>query len=299
MLGDSDQVGTTAEPWLLLPLWSVMRDEGTYADYGFNLARRAILGFRRDVEGGAEVFDDEVRRFVRRLYTRASPPEAAYFLDKTPRYHLFAADILNCFSSAKAIILWRNPLSMVASMMQTWAHGKWNLYRYKVDLYGGIDNLVSLAEEDRSSVLQVNYESLITHPDAERERIEEFLGIRLPGGADAPSKVEGELGDPTQSAYSQISTEPLTKWKKTIRNPIRRAWMRRYLRWIGASRLETMGYDEAKLLSDLHDVSLSTEYLATDLIRWVYGKLHESLEIELFANKFDSWKTGSYVVSHR
>ena len=121
---------------MLLPLFSMRRGD-VFADYGHSVAQRAISDFRSRMEGGEEGFDDEVRRFVLRLYKRAAGSDATYFLDKTPRYHLIASDILDLFSSARAVILWRNPLAIMASIIRTWGNGRWNLYRYNVDFYRG------------------------------------------------------------------------------------------------------------------------------------------------------------------
>lgn len=299
MISESNQVATTAEPWILLPLLSMNRDGGTYADYGFELARKALCEFKDELKGGPDGFDDELRRFVLRLYTRAAPPRAEYFLDKTPRYHVIASSILDQFPSSKAIILWRNPLSYVASMMETWAGGRWNLYRYTIDLYQGLDSLLRLSEEARSNVTVVTYESLILNADEERARIGEFLGVELPTGTSAPSTVAGELGDPTQDKYDEISRAPLQKWKKTLRNPLRKAWMRRYLKWIGPSGLDTMGYNSVELFSQLREVPSSTEYLATDIARWSYGKLYQSLELEILKNKLYIANKELPVLNHR
>jgi len=296
-ISESPRVSTAAEPWLLLPLFGMLREEGTYADYGYDLARRAISAFRDEMDSGA--FDDELRTFVLRLYERAAEAESTHFLDKTPRYHILSSAILDRFPTANAILLWRNPLAILASMMETWANGRWNLYRYTLDLYDGLQSLVTLAEQDRPNVLTVQYESLVTQPDVEYRRISDFLEIELDPPASAPRAIDGELGDPTQDQYAEVSTAPLTKWKKTLRNPVRKAWVRRYLRWIGKDRLRQMGYDLDTLFSDLDEVPASSEFLMTDIIRRSYGSVYQGLELEVFSDKMEKWKAGSPTLSHR
>ncbi|MFB6286927.1 MAG: sulfotransferase, partial [Candidatus Bipolaricaulia bacterium] len=66
VLASSSEVSTVPEPWILLPLLG-MRQEGTYAEYGHQPARRAIDEFVDRLDENAEGFDGELRRFVCRL----------------------------------------------------------------------------------------------------------------------------------------------------------------------------------------------------------------------------------------
>jgi hypothetical protein len=43
------------------------------------------------------------------------------------------------------------------------------------------------------------------------------------------------------------------KWQRTVDNPVRVAWARRYLRWLGEDRLQAMGYSLDSLLDQLRD----------------------------------------------
>ena len=99
----------------------------------------------------------------------------------------------------------------------------------------------------------------------------DFLDIEFdPAFLDDFSQVtlSGRLGDKRGSArYSELSMEPLTKWKQTVNNPLRRAWCRRYLDWIGPRRLELMGYDHAELKQDLAATSVGPAGLAGDSVR--------------------------------
>ncbi len=75
----------------------------------------------------------------------------------------------------------------------------------------------------------------------------------------------GRLGDKAGVArYSGLSLEPLTKWKRSIRNPLRKAWCRRYLTWLGPERLLSMGYDSRRLRSELDSIEVGWDGLAAD-----------------------------------
>ena len=99
----------------------------------------------------------------------------------------------------------------------------------------------------------------------------EFLGLGFDpaslGDFDRVS-LNGRLGDKHGTArYSQLSAEPLTKWRQTINNPLRRAWCRRYLDWIGPQRLGMMGYDHARLRCELDATPVGPRRLAGDSMR--------------------------------
>ena len=91
------------------------------------------------------------------------------------------------------------------------------------------------------------------------------------------------MGDPTGiKKYSTLSTEPLNKWKQTLRTPTRILWAKRYLKWLGKDRLDAMGYDIDELNNELRSIKFSTNYLASDIIRMSYGFMERSLQLKLF-----------------
>jgi hypothetical protein len=88
-------------------------------------------------------------------------------------------------------------------------------------------------------------------------------------------KLEGRLGDYAGSkTYATISSEPLDKWKRTLRNPLRKRWARRYLQWIGSERLKIMGYNLETLLAELDAVPVSVQHLLSDAVRMSYGAVY-------------------------
>jgi hypothetical protein len=91
----------------------------------------------------------------------------------------------------------------------------------------------------------------------------ELQAEQLSGFADV--ELRGRKGDPTGTvSYDALSAEPLTKWRQTIDNPVRQAWCRRYLLWIGRDRLQTMGYDLDALLAELDAAPASGDGAAGD-----------------------------------
>ena len=273
VLAGHPQIATTAEPWLLLPHAYAMRDRGIAADYTQPMAARAIREFADGLPGGADDYWSALRAFALRLYEGAAGPDATHFLDKTPRYHFITPELFRMFPDAKVVFLWRNPLSVVASVVQTWSKGAWNVDRWQGDLQG-VAPLVAAYEEHREGSLAVNYEALVAEPDIAWPRIFEYLELPFhPELLSSFSDVrpQGSMGDPTGvHRYTELSTEPVEKWKSTLGRPWRKHWCHGYLDWIGDQRLATMGYDAERLRRDLDALPSSPRGAISDAAHGTY-----------------------------
>ena len=271
LLATAPEVSTASEPWILLPLLYALRPSGAAAEYDHRVMAEGVHDLLQQVPNGRELYLAEVKRLALDVYTAASAPGARFFVDKTPRYHLIAADLLEMFQDAPFVVLWRNPLAIVASPVENWAGGRWAVHRWHVDLYRGVANLVRAVEEHPSRITVVRYEDLVADPDFQLARLRAAMG--LPDGAgpvdlSAAPPLGGSLGDRSGSGSDVVSKDPVEKWRRTLSNPVRKAWCRRYLRWIGRERLAVMGYDRDELLRDLHGVP-STPRMAVSDMYWL------------------------------
>lgn len=280
VLAAHPEVATSPEPWVLLPLLYALRREGIYAEYNHGYAAAALEDFCRDLPDGSGDYLAELRAFALRLYSKAAGGEARYFLDKTPRYHLVVEDIMRLFPEGKFVFLWRDPLAVVASVMRTWGRGRWNLHFREVDLFDGLSNLISAYEKHSDEAYAVRYEDLVRYPE-EWRRLFGYLDLAFDPGVlsrFADVRLGGRMGDPTRAAgYQEISAEPLHKWKSTPANPIRKAWLRGYLRWLGRERLAVMHYGLDSLLSELDTIPNTSNMIAPDAARLGYQWLESKL----------------------
>jgi sulfotransferase family protein len=274
VLASSDAISTTPEPWLLLPQMYAMREGGAFAEYGHVPASRAVREFADNLPGGREAYDDELRRFVLSLYGRAATSGARFFLDKTPRYHFIVDDLAALFPDAYLVFLWRNPLAIVASIVETWGRGRWDVERWRVDLFDGIAHLTEAFPRLAHRSISVRYEDLVSDPDEAWRPIFRYLDLPFDGKVletFADVAATARMGDPTGSvAYDTLTTEPLTKWRAVVSNPVRRNWCRRYLEWIGAERLGMMGYDLGEILADLESINVGARRTGSDVARSIY-----------------------------
>ena len=212
-----------------------------------------------------------------RLYAAAAGGDRRYFLDKTPRYHLVVRDILELFPEGRFIFLWRNPLAVIASIVNTWSEGRWEFGPWHVDIFHGLERLTAVFEQSQDRAVAIRYEDLVCRKPDAIGRLSAYLDLSLEGNpldAFAEVKLRGSMGDQVGSReYQQLDTGPLDQWRDVFSNPLRRRWASQYLQWIGDRRLTLMGYDRAELLAALADNPPRFCHLGGDLKSWAQGRL--------------------------
>lgn len=302
ILGYDPEIATVSEPWILLPYFYSLKKDGIYAEYGHGYSVQAIEDFCLELPQGKQDYLTELRALVLKLYQKAAKKKVRYFLDKTPRYHLIIEEIIALFPEAKFVILWRNPLAIVASIITTWNHGQWNIHRYRADLYQGIENLTNAYSKYADKIHVIQYENLLLNPEVEFKKLYDYLD--LPFDVEILTKfsnlqLNGSKGDPTGvHQYQSISQQPLDKWQKIMVNPIRKRWCRRYLQWIGRERLNMMNYDLDQLLNELNIVPVQSSMLVADLSAIAFGVAENILEFRILKYKLKRISSGDKVYLH-
>lgn len=303
ILAAHEDIATATEPHLLLHHIYSLKDRNVYSRYCHQTTVWAIQDFCSGLPNGVDDYLTEMRTFVLRLYAKAVKGDAKYFLDKTPKYHFIVEDIMHLFPKGKFIFLWRNPLAVASSIMETWKSGRWNLYHYETDLFDGLGNLIAVYDKYVDQACALRYEDLLANPEEELRRV--FAYLELPFDAEVLSRfpnvqLEGRVRDPNMDMkqYQTLSQAPLEKWKRTLVNPIRKIWCRRYLRWIGKERLAVMGYDLDELLAELAALPLSLHYAGSDMWRILYGMAYHALEFRIIRHKIQNLLSGQRIYMH-
>lgn len=290
IIASHPSVHTLSEPWLLLSLLYLDNDNGIFSEYGHKLAAKGINDFIAQLPNGKQDYQDELRHFVTRLYLRSAPGPSKFFIEKTPRNILVADKIVELFPDAKFIFLWRNPISIVSSIIETFSFGKWGLHRNYVDLFEGFDKMYTSFHTHRDNVLSLQYENLINEPTITIKYIADYLELDLSSSSLQyfhEVKLPGRLGDSTGiKNYKTIDKEPLDKWKQTLCNTVRKKWLVEYINWIGQSRLQEIGYDYYELISNLDRLPTSSKFYASDLIRKYYGLMRIFLATDILKKQW-------------
>ncbi len=269
MLAAHAHISTASEPWVALPFLYATRTSGIMAEYNQKALHAALNDFFAQLPNGKSDFDAEIRTLILRLYRKASKPGSIYFLDKTPRYLLVAEDLFRLFPDARFIFLYRSPLAVAASIIETFGEGRYNLPYYAVDLFACLENMLTCQGTYEDRICRVRYEDLVEGPERQLSKIATYLNLSysdaLVSGV-AGTRLRGTLGDRTGAGqYASVSTEPLEKWKNSLGSPRRKRWCRQYLQWIGEARLMQMGYDLSHLKSELDSVPFRFKTFFSDL----------------------------------
>lgn len=304
ILASHPRVVSVAEPWLLLPFMYSIKESGIYTEYWQKNMLGAFSDFFQTLPDGKNDYLEAIQQLTLDLYGKAArnlDKDAIYFLDKTPRYHLIVDEILDMFPDAKFIFLWRNPLSVASSIIDTWGSGRWNLFKFQVDLYKGVKNLTSAYSRVQGKAFSLRYEDLVSNSDIILKELHSYLD--LPYDAGLPYNfqnvlLQGKKGDPSRAKYKKISVEPLEKWKETMANPFRKNWCIKYIQWIGGENLATMGYNSDQLLSEVRRTRFKFSYLVSDIFFAIYGYAYNFLDFPILVEKIRNISRSEFIYAH-
>lgn len=249
ILGGHKDIYTRSEPWLMLHPLYALKKEGIQARYSANLAVDGLNDFVMNLPGDGEVcYYSGLSRFYLSLYQPYLLQSGRKrFLDKTPRYYEVFDELQKTFPNAKYIILRRNPLAVLASILNTWVQGNYSSLRgYKCDLHQG----ASFLQRDFSGYKNthvIKYESLTLAPELETQKLFDFL--ELPNQPDcieygANASEQWVYGDP-KTVYQKSRPDPdlINAWHGQLSSGNDRKIISDYLEWLGKTGFEKMGYD--------------------------------------------------------
>lgn len=247
-------VATAPEPWILLPLLYTRRSDGAAAEYDHGTLVETLGDLAGMLPGGEAELRGELAETARRIYRAASGPDARLFIDKTPRYHLIVHELIDLFPDAAYVFLWRNPLAIVASMVETWYDGHWYPNRHAVDLEGGLPRLVGARRRLGDRAVSVRYEDLVAGGLGVWRELTAAIGVEFdPAVLERldEHRIDGHAGDPTQHRYARLNTDGVDAWTETFRSPVRRRWARRWLDRVGPETLASTGYISDVILDEM------------------------------------------------
>lgn len=260
LLGGLDAVATTAEPWLMLHPTYALRETGHQANYDATLAFRALQDFWSALPNGRQDYLTAMRKMGCHLYGRACAKQGkSIFLDKTPRYYHILPELAEIYPEARFIILFRNPLAVLSSILNTWVKGSWSKLAYfHDDLLLAPRLLVDGAEQWVERTCIIRYESLIATPEAELRRVCQWLGLAYqPGLLDYGERLlpSGRYGDPIGvRRHSTPTAGSLDRWLQMGASIPERYFALDYLGSLDSEVVARMGYDSSQLRSKLEAI---------------------------------------------
>lgn len=248
ILAMSPMVSTASEPWVALKIVKAYISNEPLKDEPWNgdLAFEALKDFVPN-----EAVRDAVRAFLTTLYN--SQLTGPIFVDKTPRYYEIVPELSMLFPQAKIVLLRRNPLAVLASIIETWP--KDDLTGFERDLYEAPKRIVEAMS--LPNTYNVAYEEMVADTSIVRNL---FHWLRLPfsesflyyGGKPA---FTGSMGDKNVNLLKAPDQSRATGWTQTFKNPEHMTKAREYLSKMDAETLLALGYSKDSLQTLLDDIS--------------------------------------------
>lgn len=302
ILMSHSEIASKAEPWILLPLVYTIREEGTLTEYSHVNCYAALEDYLRSLPEKETDYYDSVRKLALTLYEKQCIRGEKYFLDKTPRYYLIIEEISQIFPNAKFIFLFRNPIQVFSSVVSTWGENRLQkLYSSYLDLLFGHVFLAQGFHKIKNRSYILKYEQLVSKPEFYLRKILSYLELDYDEFMLKNFKeqnIDGRMGDPTGTKeYSDITKRSLEKWKSVINNPIRKWYLKRYIKQIDSDILATQGYDKIAILREIENLKVSKKYLNSlqDLADLGYSFLVRKFKANIFFGRTTKWTRNVYL----
>ena len=305
ILGCHSQIYTISEPWIMLHPLYALKKQGYKAEYQSDLAFQGLENTLDILPNGQDIYLTGVRKMYSHIYNSLLVATAKeYFLDKTPRYYHIIPELYATFPAAKYIILLRNPLAVLVSILETWIYPQSRdnlqlLRNYLFDLLKApILMLESIKQLDKE-VCIIHYENLLLNPSQEIKVVCDFLQIEFESHVIQYGKQENfsasnlsqkwHFGDQDKVIKEiEPNSTNVNSWIDKLSNPYTWQLVNDYLQFLGEEIIEKMGYSYSFLENSIQ------EKKSQDLE--CKPKLSQILpELEIF----EKWKYNSTIFSNQ
>jgi hypothetical protein len=253
ILGGHPEIHTVSEPWLMLHPLYALRATGLTMEFNAEWGRYAVEQFVNTLPARRADYLVGLRRMYAFLYGRALAPSGRrYFLDKTPRYYFVIPELLELFPKARFVILLRNPLAVLNSILKTWARADWlALADFTPDLMQAPALLLQGIQQAGATACVVQYEDLVTAPEVACREICRHLGIRFRAGMVDYGKAElprWPYGDQTHIyRHTRPNTAQSEAWISELSYPPFWRLAQDYLAALGEETVQQLGYSYGDL----------------------------------------------------
>jgi sulfotransferase family protein len=250
LLNNHPQIGTLPEPWLLLPLISPLRPIASDVAHD-EMSAKAIANFLAALPDKKQAYYDGLRQMSSYLYAQAmQTTKARFFVDKTPRYYHILPEIRQVFPKALIIILLRNPLAVLNSMLNRKFREKgkqiWRLWFNRHDLLDAPHTLLRAITSPDDNTLLLRYEQLVEDQSV-LNIVYNHLDIPPPAEIDKFLVPQSEgipySGDHKIRQDTQIVTKRSSQWIEELDDPQKWRFAHDYLIYLGGDTISAMGYD--------------------------------------------------------
>lgn len=254
ILGGHPRIHTVSEPWMMLHPLYAFREEGCKTNYNSRLAKVGVESFLSHLTGDSkQLYLESVAQMYGNFYQQAiNSSGKEIFLDKTPRYYNIISELHQTFPQARFIVLLRNPLAVLCSIIHEWIQNRWlNLHWFKCDILDAPALLLSGIETLGESVTVVHYEKILKDFDCEMDRVCNQINVEFSHELRNYGQTESNrwaMGD-KKNIYEKNTPESsnANRWIEKISNPQVWRLTSDYLDFLGAETMSKLGYDYTEL----------------------------------------------------
>lgn len=250
ILSNNPQVATVSEPWLLLPFSHFHASKDIRTPYNFSWASIAFRDYFEKYIPQPRL-NQLLKDTLNQLYQPAFRDGATYFLDKTPRYYLILPFIRALYPKARIIILKRDPLLVLHSIIKTWKiETLKRMINYKVDLLDAPRLIHQFLQNNQDDALTyvISYEDLMAEPEKNIRAIYQWLEIPYEASVldyEKNDKYQGIYGDPVKvKQVGRLSPDHKVQAVQFEQlRPLWKAFYQAYLHHLGKDFLKEYGYE--------------------------------------------------------
>lgn len=278
VLAAHPRIATASEPWVMLHPLYALRKTGHDADYNAELAHAALQALLKETPGGEADYDEGLRRMWTHLYSRVLEKAGTgrtHFVDKTPRYYLVIPELLRVFPAATVIVLMRNPLAVLCSLVSSWAEGGrlHHLQRWRGDLWDAPRLLVEGGRAVGERGLVIRYEAFLAEPEATASTVCQRIGVEYDpsmldyGRTDLPVWEFGDKKNVYKGGRPNVANAE--RWTADLADAQVWRLCDEYLRGLGRELVEAMGYSFDTLRQTLDQHKPRRGFTWTQSMAWL------------------------------
>ncbi|MEE8580716.1 MAG: sulfotransferase [Myxococcota bacterium] len=223
MLGAHSAVHAPSEPHLITPLAHM----GYFASvekapYDPIITQGALRQLVADLPRGEDDYLDALRHFSDSIYEHLlGSTGARRLLDKTPAYALVLDFLARLYPRARYLVLTRQPLAIWCSYVESFFDGDHRVAHAHMPLLERyVPAIARFLREQPVALHHLRYEDLVRDPEAQMQRVCDFLDLRYERGmvnygehTAAVGVTARGLGDPVTVARQQRpTTNSLDRW---------------------------------------------------------------------------------------
>ncbi len=246
LLSNNDEVNTCSEPWILLNFANQIKPKLIEGTFDNSLAQGAFYNYKKNFP------ELDTKQLLKRHILSIYEPLLkghSYVIDKTPRYWEMVQEINELFPKARIIILRRNPLDVVRSLVKTYGMTSIDeLNQFRRDLLYAPKWLKKFGDDHSGNpkVISLFYEDLKNNTKDVVSELYEWLGLSFSEkvlDTSTNMKYRGHFGDPFQNDEISYEKSKGKTTDKSISSSFNR-FMQGYADYLGAQFLSDYGYGE-------------------------------------------------------